>query len=90
MNEVSTIRKIAVVGNYLPRRCGIATFTADLCTSIARQYSDIQCFAIPVNDIAEGYKYPADVRFEIEENDLSSYRRAADFLNISDVDVVCL
>ncbi len=90
MNKSSTIRKIAVIGNYLPRQCGIATFTTDFCTAITSQYPEIQCLAIPVNDIEGGYKYPPEVRFEIEENDLSSYRRAADFLNISDVDVVCL
>jgi glycosyltransferase involved in cell wall biosynthesis len=49
-----------------------------------------QCFAVPVNDIPGGYEYPDVVRFEIEEQDLSSYQRAADFLNISNVDIVCL
>ncbi|MEI9813150.1 MAG: glycosyltransferase [Acidobacteriota bacterium] len=43
-----------------------------------------------MNDIREGYEYPEVVRFEIEEQDLSSYLRAADFLNISNVDIVCL
>jgi glycosyltransferase involved in cell wall biosynthesis len=45
---------------------------------------------VSVNDIQGGYEYPQVVRFEIEEQDLSSYLRAADFLNISDVDIVCL
>jgi glycosyltransferase involved in cell wall biosynthesis len=45
---------------------------------------------VSVNDIAGGYEYPEVVRFEIEEQDLSSYLRAADFLNISNVDIVCL
>jgi glycosyltransferase involved in cell wall biosynthesis len=45
---------------------------------------------VSVNDIKGGYEYPEVVRFEIEEQDLSSYLRAADFLNISDVDIVCL
>src|SRR5207249_5778372 len=48
------------------------------------------CFAVPVNDIKAGYEYPAVVRFEIEEQDLSSYQRAADFLNIANADIVCL
>src|SRR2546422_4952085 len=48
------------------------------------------CFAVPVNDIDGGYEYPDAVRFEIEEQDFSSYQRAADFLNISNVDVLSL
>ena len=90
MKHSSEIRKIALVGDYLPRRCGIATFTHDLFTSVATQYSTTDCFVVPVNDIAEGYDYPAEVRFEIEEKDLDSYRRVADFLNFSNTDIVCL
>ena len=90
MKPRSEIRKIAFVGDYLPRKCGIATFTSDLCTSVAAQFSKVQCFVVPVNDIEGGYDYPEEVRFEIEEQNLVSYQRAADFLNISDVDVVCV
>jgi len=74
----------------LPRRCGIATFTTDLCESLAAAYPEISCFAIPVNDTPEGYPYPPRVRFELEQNEISSYQRAADFLNINNVDLVCL
>ena len=49
-----------------------------------------QCLVVSVNDIPDRYDYPEVLRFEIEEQDLSSYFRAADFLNISNVDVVCL
>src|SRR4030043_1527074 len=84
------IRRIAFVGNYLPRQCGIATFTTDLCEAIATEYGDTTCIALPVNDIEAGYAYPARVRFELTEKDIDSYRRAADFLNINNVDLVCL
>jgi len=86
----STGRTIAFLGNYLPRKCGIATFTSDLLGAVAARYPQSHCFAVPVNDVAEGYQYPDVVRFEIEEQDLASYRHAADFLNSSDVDVVSL
>src|SRR5436190_3326400 len=86
----SEIRKIAFVGDYLPRKCGIATFTADLRGSVAAVYPDAQCLVVPVNDIEGGYDYPPEVRFEIAETDAASYRRAADFLNLSNVDVVSL
>jgi glycosyltransferase involved in cell wall biosynthesis len=90
MEEGSKIRKIAFVGDHLPRKCGIATFTSDLLAAVAAAHPQSQCFSVSVNDIQGGYKYPQVVRFEIEEQDLSSYLRAADFLNISDVDIVCL
>ena len=90
MEEDSKIRKIAFVGDHLPRKCGIATFTSDLLAAVAAAHPQSQCFSVSVNDIQGGYEYPQVVRFEIEEQDLSSYLRAADFLNISDVDIVCL
>src|SRR5208282_4167349 len=90
MEEGSKIRKIAFVGDHLPRKCGIATFTSDLLAAVAAAHPQSQCFSVSVNDIQGGYKYPQVVHFEIEEQDLSSYLRAADFLNISDVDIVCL
>ncbi|HKN76298.1 MAG TPA: glycosyltransferase family 4 protein [Candidatus Acidoferrum sp.] len=82
--------RIAVVGNYLPRRCGIATFTADLCDAIHAEYGTTELLALPVNDTEEGYDYPARVRFELAEDNLASYRQAADFLNFSNIDLVCL
>ncbi len=82
--------RIAVVGNYLPRRCGIATFTADLCDALHAEYGTTELLALPVNDTEEGYAYPARVRFELSEDNLASYRQAADFLNFSNIDLVCL
>lgn len=86
----SIIKRIAFVGNYLPRQCGIATFTTDLSEAIAHQYGGTACIALPVNDTEAGYEYPDRVRFELTEKDIESYRRAADFLNISNVDIVSL
>jgi len=86
----STFSRIAFVGNYLPRQCGIATFTTDLCEAVASAYNETTCIALPVNDIEAGYAYPTRVRFELAEKDIHSYTRAADFLNINNVDLVCL
>jgi glycosyltransferase involved in cell wall biosynthesis len=88
--RTSEIRKIAFVGDYLPRKCGIATFTHDMCASVAGHFPDTECFVVPVNNRPEGYDYPPEVRFEIDEQDLESYLRAADFLNFANTDVVCL
>ncbi|QOY86429.1 glycosyltransferase family 4 protein [Paludibaculum fermentans] len=90
MQETSKVRKIAFVGDHLPRKCGIATFTSDLLSAVATAHPQSQCFCVSVNDIKGGYDYPEVVRFEIDEQDQSSYLRAADFLNISNVDIVCL
>ena len=90
MAHHTDIRKIAFIGDYLPRRCGIATFTCDLRHAVAGQYPQCDCMVIGVDDIAGGYDYPPEVRFQIAEQELDSYRRADDFLNFSNVDVVCL
>src|SRR5262245_469086 len=90
MLKPSDIRKVAFLGDYLPRKCGIATFTTDLRCAMAKEFPAMRCLVVPVNDLAGGYDYPAEVRFEIAEQDLPSYLRSADFLNITDVDVICL
>ena len=90
MDEIAPPGRIAFVGGFEPRRCGIATFTHDLCEAVAEAAPLAQCFAGAVNDRPEGYKYPPRVRFEILETDLDSYRRAADFLNFNNTEVLCL
>ena len=82
--------RVAIIGNYLPRRCGIATFTTDLCDAIHAEYEATELLALPVNDTEEGYNYPARIRFELSQDELASYRQAADFLNFSNIDLVCM
>lgn len=83
-------RTIALIGNYFPRQCGIATFTTDLLTALAAENAEVECWAMVINDVPEGYRYPSQVRFELNRNMLTDYRLAADFLNMNQVDVVCL
>ncbi len=82
--------RIAVVGNYLPRQCGIATFTTDLCAAITAEYGTARLLALPVNDIEQGYDYPARVRWSLAQDDVKSYQDAAEFLNFNNIDMVCL
>ena len=82
--------QIAFIGDYVPRQCGIATFTHDLCEAVADACPEAHCIVGAVNDRRESYAYPPRVRFEFQESDLDSYRRAADFLNINNVDVLCV
>lgn len=84
------IRQIAMLGNSLPRQCGIATFTTDLSEAIASEFPELDCFVLAMNDAGQRRPYPARVRFEIGESDLPCYRRAADFLNVNAVDVLCV
>lgn len=83
-------KTIALIGNYLPRRCGIATFTSDLLGSLSSEAPETDCWAIVMNDVPEGYPYPNQVRFELNYKNLGDYRLAADFLNMNQVDAVCL
>jgi glycosyltransferase involved in cell wall biosynthesis len=82
--------RIAVIGNYLPRHCGIATFTTDLCAAISRECGSARLLALPVNDTEEGYDYPDRVRWSLTQDDVKSYQEAAEFLNFNNIDMVCL
>jgi len=83
-------RRIGVIGNHLPRQCGIATFTTDLCDALEAEYGFARILAVPVTDANSSYDYPSRVQFELAEADASSFDRAKDFLNQRCADVVCL
>ncbi|GAA5483104.1 glycosyltransferase family 4 protein [Haloferula sargassicola] len=88
MSTLPSTRHIAFIGNYTPRRCGIATFTAGLCEAVAAAFPSASCIAGAMNDRSEGYDYPPEVRFEIAQDETESYSRAAAFLHINNVEVV--
>lgn len=79
-----------MIGNYLPRQCGIATFTTDLCAAISAEYGTARLLALPVNDTEQGYDYPARVRWSLAQDEVKSYQDAAEFLNFNNIDMVCL
>lgn len=88
--ENKTSNSIVLIGNYLPRQCGLATFTTHLLEAIAMNAPDTDCWAIAMNDRKEAYSYPPQVRLEINQKQLNEYYLAADLLNHSNVDVVCV
>ncbi|MDF7800236.1 glycosyltransferase family 4 protein [Pontiellaceae bacterium B1224] len=90
MSDSSQLQRVAFLGNFPPRQCGIATFTQDLCEAVAQAAPSTDCFVGAVNDREERYEYPPRVHFELMEKELDSYHRAADFLNFSNADVLCL
>ena len=87
-SEERSIRRVAMLGNHLPRQCGIATFTTDLSDAIASAWSELDCFVLAMNDGRHQHAYPPRVRFELADNDPGAYTRAADFLNVNAVDVI--
>ena len=90
IKDYEGIDSVAVIGNYLPRQCGIATFTTDLVEGLSAEAPDIYTWVVAMNDTPEGYAYPEKVRFEIKQNKLSDYSIASQFLNISQTDIVCV
>ena len=78
------------IGTYVPKECGIATFTHDLLNSVYGEYNDVQCEVIALNNASETYKYSDEVVFEIERDKIEDYYRAADYINQSNADIVCL
>ncbi len=88
MPDDTNLHRIALLGNHLPRQCGIATFTTHLADALATELPDVDTFVLAMNDAGRRHSYPSRVRFEIAQGDLGSYRRAADFLNVNHVDVL--
>lgn len=85
------LNTIAIIGTHLPRQCGIATFTSDLCDAVAAELSDQgQVVSVALDDANGGYTYPNRVRFQIRDNKLPDYHQAADFLNVHQFDVAVL
>lgn len=80
---------VVYLSSYPPRQCGIATFTRDLAAACSAVTKQPPC-VVALTNVAEGYDYPADVRCEIYRDQLEDYRRAADFINKSDADVLCI
>ena len=87
---MTPIRRIAVIGNSLPRRCGIATFTTDLQRAIAHSRPNLQACIVAMTDHDQTFDYPASVTLQIKDDSIEEYVRAAAFLNAGRFDIVCL
>jgi glycosyltransferase involved in cell wall biosynthesis len=87
---MTPLRRIAVIGNSLPRRCGIATFTTDLQQAISTSRPNLDTCIVAMTDHGQIYEYPAAVAFEVKDDNIDAYVRAADFLNAGRFDAVCL
>lgn len=81
--------RIAFIGNSLPRRCGIATFTTDLQKAVEAS-GNCETSIVAMNDRGTRHEYPPEVRWQIDDDCIASYIKTADELNASQIDVVCL
>ena len=87
---MTPLRRIAVIGNSLPRRCGIATFTTDLQRAISDSRPNLEAAIVAMTDHDQTYDYPASVALQIKDDSIEAYARAAAFLNAGRFDIACL
>lgn len=86
---MNKIKKIAFIGNSLPRRCGIATFTNDIESAISENLN-LNTSVFAMTDSGQSYDYPKKVIFEIHSDIKSDYLKAANFINNNGFEIVCL
>ena len=85
----AAVRRIALIGNYLPRRCGIATFTTDIHVAFAERFPGVAVDVYAMND-GQSYDYPDAVVHAIEQQDPAAYLEAARQIEASGADLVWL
>src|SRR5579872_6007216 len=85
-----TPKRIAFIGNSLPRRCGIATFTTDLHQAVSSSLPGLQTAIVAMNDGGRAYDYPPSVKFQIDDGRIEDYIDAAEALNARQFEIVCL
>jgi glycosyltransferase involved in cell wall biosynthesis len=88
--HAAPLSTIAFVGTYVPRRCGIATFTRDLRCAVAEHLSTARCLVVALDDAGRSYDYPDEVRFHCDDGERQALRRAAELFDLANVDVVSL
>ncbi len=84
------LNRIAFIGNSLPRRCGIATFTTDIQQAVAAARGDLETSIVAMTDRGQSYDYPSAVQVEIKDERIEDYVHAAGVLNAARIDVVSL
>src|SRR4030095_6390271 len=87
---MKSIQRVAFIGNHLPRRCGIATFTHDLRRAVSKARPDLETGVVAMTNLGHAYDYPSDVYFQIHDETIAEYVQAAEFLNNAGFDIVCL
>jgi len=87
---MTPLSRVAFIGNSLPRRCGIATFTTDLQQAVAQSREEMETSIVAMTDHGQAYDYPPVVGVQINDERIEDYGRAADFLNAGQFEIVSL
>jgi glycosyltransferase involved in cell wall biosynthesis len=87
---VTKLDRVALIGNSPPRLCGIATFTQDVRKGLIAAFPDLHVDMYAMNDRGARYAYPLEVACSIDQDELADYARAAQRINASGADVVCV
>jgi glycosyltransferase involved in cell wall biosynthesis len=82
--------RVALIGNALPRRCGIATFTTDLDLAVSALDEVAETAIVAMCDPGSSYAFPPMVRVRVRQDVAADYLAAADFINRGGFDIVCL
>lgn len=89
-NMIRPVGHVALIGNFIPRQCGIATFTADLHEAMSRQCPGLRISTVAMTDPGRSYDYPCQVGYEIAQEKLEEYLAAAEHINALNPDAVCI
>lgn len=84
------VNHVVLIGNFLPRQCGLATYTTDTFTALKHEYPDLRVDVYAMDDHPGRYDYPSDVTGSIAQNDLSAYLDAARAIEASGAQAVWL
>ncbi len=83
-----SVRRLAILGNHPPRRCGIATFTADFSAALATAFPDIAIDVYAMTDPGGAHIYPATVSASIDQDDPIAYAATAERIRASGADLL--
>ena len=79
-SNATKIQTVSLLGSYVPRQCGIATFTKDLRDALAGEIGG-GAEVIAMDDGVENYAYPDEVRYQIAQHRQADYITASEALN---------
>ena len=90
LSSPESLKRVAFLGNSLPRRCGIATFTSDLEDAVGKYRTSLNTSIVAMTDVGQHYDYESSVCLQIRESAIADYLNAARFLNEGSFDLLCL
>jgi glycosyltransferase involved in cell wall biosynthesis len=85
-----SLQSVALISSYVPRMCGIATFTKDLREALVSVRGALDTPVLSMDDCSAAFAYPPEVRFRVRDSSPRDYVLAADFLNINQIDAALI